>query len=135
VIDSVLRGLTKRTALPIGSHDRRVAVHPHEPLRRRQEDDRIVTTPAVRVLVRHGLAMPQPRTRLERLLHVRVGVEHTLTAEQLDVVQEVAGRTDGRIDVEPVLHPGQEIVRTMARRRVDGTCALLERHVLGEHAH
>ena len=66
------------------------AVHRHEPLRRGQEDHRVVAAPAVRVRVLERLAVPEPAAFGQRLLDLRVGVEHALAAEQLDVVEEVA---------------------------------------------
>ena len=44
-----------------------VAVHPDEPLRRRQEDHRVVAAPAVRVLVLEVLAVPQRAALVQRL--------------------------------------------------------------------
>ena len=79
-------------------------------------------------------AVPEPAALVQRLLDVRVGVEHALAAEQLDGVEEVPARTDRRVDVEAVLHAGQEVVGAMAGRGVDGARALLERDVVGEHA-
>ena len=112
----------------------RFTVQADEPLRRRQEDDRVVAAPAVRVLVRERLAMPEPAALLERLLDLRVGVEHALAAEELDRVEEVSGRPDRRVDLEAVLHAGVEVVGAVARRRVHRARARLERHVLAEHA-
>ena len=64
----------------------------------------------------------------------RIGVEHALAAEELDRLEEVAARSDRRVDLEPVLHAGGEVVAAMARRGVHGAGALLERDVLREHA-
>ena len=49
------------------SRDRRFAVHSHEPLRRRQEDDRVVAAPAVRVLCVNVVMVPQPSALVQRL--------------------------------------------------------------------
>ena len=116
------------------TRNRRFAVHADEPLRRRQEDDRIVAAPAVRVLMRERLAMPQPAALLQRLFDLRVRVEHALPAEQLDGVEEMAGRADRRVDLEAVLHAGVEVVGAVARRRVHGARARVERDVVAEHA-
>ena len=61
VVDGVLRRLAQRRA----AGRRRtaiagVAVHADEPLRRGEEDHRVVAAPAVRVLVRERFPMPQP---------------------------------------------------------------------------
>ena len=51
----------QRPRLAVLAGDDRVAVHPDEPLRRGEEDHRVVAAPAVRVLVLEVLAVPQPR--------------------------------------------------------------------------
>ena len=75
----------------------------------------------------------RPRSA-ERGLHLGVRIEHTLPAEQLDVLEEVAARTDRSVNLQPVLHTGLEVVAAMAGRGVDRTRALLDGHVVGEHA-
>ena len=96
VVDRVQRRLRAASAaLAVGARDRRVAVHPDEPLRRGEEDDRVVAAPAVRILMRELRPVPAAgRARLQRLLDVRVGVEHALPGEELDGVEEVAARAD-----------------------------------------
>ena len=69
--------------------------------------------------------MPEPAALLQRFLDVRVRVEHALAAEQLDRVEEVAARADRRVDLEPVLHAGVEVVAAVAGRGVDRARALL----------
>ena len=131
----VERRLAQRARAPCRLRpDRRVAVHPDEPLRRREEDDRVVAAPAVRVLMRERLAVPEPAALLERLLDLRVRVEHALAAEELDGVEEVARRPDRRVDLEAVLHAGVEVVGAVARRRVHRAGAGVERDVVAEHA-
>ena len=88
VVDRVPRRLAQRPRLAVRAGDHRLAVQAHEPLRRGEEDHRVVAAPAVRVLVRERLAVPEPAALLQRLLDVRVGVEHALAAEQLDGVEE-----------------------------------------------
>jgi len=105
-----------------------------EPLRRREEDDRVVAAPAVRILVRERLTVPQPAALLERRLHVRVGVEHALAAKQCHGVEEMASRPDGRVDLQPVLHPGTEIVGAVPGSRVHRARACFEGHVVAEDA-
>jgi hypothetical protein len=105
VIDGVLRRSAQRAALAVFARDGRVAVHAHEPLRRGQEDDRVVAAPAVRVLVLELLAVPQPGAPVQLLLDLRVGVEHAHPAKELHGVEEVAAGADGCVDLEPVLHP------------------------------
>src|SRR6185295_17665552 len=91
-------------------------VHADEPLRGGQEDDRIMASPAVRILMREGLAMPQSAALLERLLNAWVGVEDPHSAEQLDGVEKMSGRTDWRVDVKAVAAAGAEVVSPMSRR-------------------
>ena len=55
-------------------------LHRDEPLRRRQEDHRVVAAPAVRIRVVVVLAMPQPAALGERRFDLRVGVEHLQAA-------------------------------------------------------
>ena len=55
-------------------------------------------------------------------------------ANRLDRVEEVAARPDRRVDLEAVLHAGQEVVGAVARRGVHRAGALLERDVVGQHA-
>ena len=83
VVDRVLRGVAQRPRLAVLAGDHRLAVHAHEPLRRGEEDHRVVAAPAVRVLVRERLAVPEPAALVQRLLDLRVGVEHALAAEEL----------------------------------------------------
>ena len=109
-------------------------VHRDEPLRRGEKDDRVVAPPAVRIRVLERLAMPQASALLQRLLDLRVGIEDPLAAEELDGFQEVAARTDRRVDLETVLDSGHEVVAAVPRRGVDRTGARLERDVVGEDA-
>ena len=92
--------------------DRRVAVQPDEPLRRGEEDHRVVAAPAVRVLVLERLAVPEPAALVQRLLDLRIGVEHALAAEELHGVEEMPAGSDRRVDVEAVL-----LRRSGSRRR------------------
>ena len=85
--------------------------------------------------MRERLAMPEPAAFVKRLLDVGVRVEDLLAREQLHVLEKLPARSDRRVDVEPVLHARQEVVRAMARRRVDGTGALVERDVVREHGY
>ncbi len=78
--------------LTVGALDHRVAVHPHEPLCGGEKDDRVVAAPAVRVLVRERLTVPEARALLEGLFDVRIGVEHPLTAEQFHRLEEMTAR-------------------------------------------
>ena len=114
MVDGVPRRLAQRPRLAVVAGDDRLAVQAHEPLRRGQEDHRVVAAPAVRVLVRERLPVPEPAALVQRLLDLRVGVEHALAAEQLHRVEEVAAGSDRRVDLEAVLHAGQEVVRAVA---------------------
>ena len=58
MIDRMLGRFAQCSRFAIGAGDGRFAVQAHEPLRRGEEDDRVVTAPAVRVLVFEGFAMP-----------------------------------------------------------------------------
>ena len=84
--------------------------------------------------MRERLAMPQPAALLQRRFDVRVRVEHPLSGEHVDGVEEVAARADRRVDVEAVAHARVEVVRAVPRRRVHRAGAGLERHVIAEHA-
>ncbi len=130
-VDRLETGLAQRR-LRLGQAHR--PVEADEPLRRRQEDHRVVAAPAVRVLVGQPLAVPETPTLLERLLDVRVRVEHALAREHLDRVQEVPARAHRGIDVKAVTDAGIEVVRAVAWRRVDGARAGVERHVVSQHA-
>src|SRR4030095_7855695 len=77
--------------------------------------------------------MPEPPSISERLFHLRVGIEYTLAAKQLDAVEEVATGADRRVDLEAVLDACQKVVRAMARGRVHGTGALFECDVITQH--
>ena len=79
------------------------------------------------------LAVPEPAALFQRLLDLRVRVEHAHAAEQLHGVEEVTCRSDGGINVEAVLDPRIEVVGAVARRRVHRAGAGIERHVLAEH--
>ena len=114
---------------------RPVAVHRHEPLRRGEEDDRVVAAPAVRVRMLERLAVPEAAAIVQGLLDSRVRVEHALPGEQLHVLEEVPAGPDRGVDVEAVLHPRREVVGAVSRRRVHGARALFERHVGGQHTH
>ena len=94
----------------------------------------MVAAPAVRVGVLERLAVPQVAALVQRLLDPRVRLEHALAREQLHVVQEVAARAHGRVDVEAVGHAGGEVVGPVPRRRVHRARALLQRHVGRQHA-
>src|SRR5262249_57172597 len=73
-------------------------------------------------------------TRVERVDDFGVGVEHTQPAEELHRVEEMPCRTDRRMDVEPVLDAGVEVVTAMAWGRVHDPCPLIECDVRTEHA-
>ena len=70
------------------------------------------------------LAMPQSSALLQRRLDVRVRVEHPLTGEQLDRVEEMAAGSDRRVDLEAIPHAGVEVVGAVTRRGVHRARAL-----------
>ena len=109
------------------------AIHGDEPLGRRQENDRVVAAPAVWIGVMERFAVPEASALFEGSLHVRVRVEDALPAKQLDVLKEVTSGPDGRVDFEPVLDAGLEVVATVTRCRVDRPRPLFDRDVVGEH--
>ena len=133
VIDRVQRRLAQGLRRVAVGRDDRLAVHPHEPLRRRQEDDGVVAAPAVRVAVLVRLVVPEPAAIAQRLDDGRIGLEHLLAREQLHVVGEAAVRADRRVDLEAVLHAGEVVVRAMTGCGVDGARALFERDVVRQH--
>ncbi len=134
MIDRVLRGLTQCALLTIEAGDHRLAVQADEPLRRGEEDHRVVAAPAVRVLVRERLPMPETPAFLECFLDIRIRIEDALAAKQQDGVEEMSAGTHGRVDLEAVLLAGQEVVGAVARSRMHRAGALLERDVVGQHA-
>ena len=80
------------------------AVQRDEPLRRGEEDHRVVAPPAVRILMRERLAVPQPAASFSASAIFGIRVEHPLAAEELHGVEEMPGRTDRRVDLQAVLH-------------------------------
>ncbi len=110
------------------------AIHGDEPLRRGQEDHRVVAAPAVRIAVAELRAMPEPGALVQRFLDLRVGGPDLQAGEQQHVVGVVAARADRGVDVQAVADAGRVIVRAVAGRGVDDAGAGLERDVVGEHA-
>ena len=68
-------------------------------------------------------------------LDVRVRVEDPLAAEQADGVEKMPARTDRRVNLQPVLHAGVEVVGAVTGRRVHRAGAGIERDVVAEHRH
>ena len=124
------RRLAQRRGDPPSDGDRRFAVHPDKPLRRREEDDRIVAAPAMRVLVREIRAMQQSAAFLERLFNAGIRVEHPLPGEQLDRVEEMAAGADRRVDLETVPLARGEVVGAMSGRGVHRARSRVERDVV-----
>ena len=56
------------------------------------------------------LPMPEPATLFQCRFDIWIGVEHALTGEQLDGVEEVPAGTNRRIDLQPVAHAGVEVI-------------------------
>ena len=127
-IDGVESGLPQRVAI-----NDRVAVHTDEPLRGCQKDHRVVTPPAMRVLVLERLAMPQTAALLQRFFDLRVRVEYALAGKHFDRVQEPAARSDRRVNIQPVTLPRVEVIRAMPGRRVHRPGPRLERDVIAQH--
>ena len=136
VIHLIERGFAQRFrasgSVPVLFANHGGAVKPDEPLRGRQKDHRIVASPAVRVLVRESLAVPEQAPLVQRVLHLRVGVEHPHSSDNRHRVQEVPGGPDWRVDLEAVLHAGIEVVGPVAGRGVHGARSGLERHVFAQ---
>ena len=88
----------------------------------------------MRVLVRERVVVPQASAVVEGLDDGGVRLEHLLAREQAHIVGESAVGSDRRVDLQAVLAAGQEVVGAMAGRGVHGPGALLERHVIAQHA-
>src|SRR5215471_13463609 len=84
--------------------------------------------------MRKRFAMPEAAALLQRRLDVRVRVEHTLPAEEFDVLVEVPARPDGGVDFEAVANTGIEVIGAVARRSMDRTRTGVERDVFAEDA-
>src|SRR5262245_987902 len=110
-----------------------IAVEPDEPLRGREEDHRIVAAPAMRVLMRKIRSMQQTAALFECLLDAGVGVEHALSGKELHALEEMATRSNRRIDVETIPLPGEEVVGAVTRRSVNGAGTRVERDVVCEN--
>ena len=79
------RRLAQRVRLSAVGGNRRVAVHADEPLRRREEDDRVMAAPAMRVLMRKIRSMQQPAAFFELLFDAGIRVEDALPRESSTV--------------------------------------------------
>src|SRR5207248_9996137 len=100
-VDGVERRLPQRAAaeaLRPGAGRR--LVQRDETLRGGEEDHRVVAAPAVWILVRERLAVPQPPAFLQRLLDSRIGVEHSLAAEHFRALEERLARPALPCDLE-----------------------------------
>ena len=64
-----------------------------------------MAAPAVRVLMRERLTVPQAAARVERLLDVWIRIENALAPEQFDRIEEVASRADRCVISQPYLIP------------------------------
>jgi hypothetical protein len=80
--------------------------------------------------MRERVAMPQAMALAQRVLDVRIRIEHALPAEQLDRVEKVSARPDRGVNIEAVLDPGEEVVRTVSRCSMHRARSLLERDVI-----
>ena len=109
-------------------------VHRDEPLRRGEEDHRVVAAPAVRIRVIEVLAMPEEALVLERLFDLRIRVGDLEPGEHLDRLVEAAARIERRVDLEAVADAGLVVVGAVAGRGVDRAGAGFERDVVAEHA-
>ena len=90
VVDCVAGRIAQRPRLAVLAEDHRVAVHPHEPLRRGQEDHRLVAAPAVRVLMLELRRVPEASGGCQRMLDDRVCFEDLEPAHDTHVGQEAA---------------------------------------------
>ena len=102
MIDGIKRCLAQCARLTAIGRNSRFAVHADKPLRRRQEDARMMAAPAVRVLMGDIGAMPQPGAFFQFSFNRGIRVEDALPAKQVDGVEEMAGGADGRQRVETV---------------------------------
>ena len=78
-------------------------------------------------------AVPEASALFERFLDVGVRVEHALPAKQLDVLEEVTSGPDRRVDLEPVLDAGLEVVAAVTRVPCGPPPCPVRRDVVGEH--
>src|SRR4051812_48141354 len=77
--------------------------------------------------------MPQPAPLGECRFDLRIGVEHALPAEELHGLEELPARADRRVNVETVLHTGDEVVGPVPRSGVNRARSLIERYVVAKH--
>ena len=109
-------------------------VHRDEPLRRREEDHRVVAAPAVRIRVIEVFAMPEEAPVLERLFDLRVGVRDLEAGEHLDRLVEAAAWIERRVDLEAVADAGLVVVGAVAGRGMNRAGAGFERDVIAKDA-
>ena len=112
---------------------RAAAVQAHEPLDGRAEDDRLLASPAVRVVVpESGVGMDQRSGGLEVRDDLGVRFEDFLAPVLRD--GRVSARlVDGGEDREAFPLAGREIVLAVPGRRVDEPGARIHRHVVSRH--
>ena len=103
--------------------------HAQEPLRRRTEDHRRLMAPAMRIAVHIGFVMDQPACVSQRVDDRCIGIEHRLSFEQRRAGHESSVGSDRIVDRQAVLAAHLVIVGAVARGRVHGSGAGLERHV------
>ena len=109
-------------------------IHLDEPLLCGAEDYGIVAAPAVRVAVLIGVVAQQGAMVGQKL--------HDDGIRGEDVFAFVFGQAfgidavvvEGRVNFQIVFLAGDEVVRAMAGSSVHDAAALIERHVVGEHA-
>src|SRR5262245_46097982 len=88
----------------------------------------------MRILVLKRRPVPQPASCLQRLFDFRIRVDDYKAAEELDRIEEMAGRSNRRRGFQAVFHSGVEIVGAMARSRVDCARPRIERDVFSKHS-
>ena len=103
-------------------------VHADEPLRRGAEDDRRLVAPAMRIAVTEWLMLEQHATLAEHIDDVLVRLEHLFTGEEsVPGRKRPSRRPDCRVAI--VLDTDDKVLLTVARRRVHGARAGIERDV------
>ena len=103
-----------------------VLVHRDKPLRRRTENDRLMTAPAVRVGMFDFTGGDQKSVGLKFIYDIRIRLGHELSAEMFHLGFENASVIHGIVGVQPVFLPDDIVLLTVAGCRVHTSGALLE---------
>ena len=108
--------------------------HRDEPLLGGAEDDGIVAAPAVRIRVLELFGMQQRAALLQQFDDGRIGVPDLQAVVLRQAVAQDAVFVHVAGGVEPVLHAGGKVFRTVRWRGVDHASAGVHGDVIGQHA-